>query len=235
MSTAQRALELAVRNQVTVEGIAAFEEAARAIQQSGSPTPAELAADDAAFKRAAAVASDSTSGLILTPASEDEAQVLEAEEAARAEAEATGEVPADAAQAVEEKKQSLTELSTKAKVRMAMVGNAFARSVLIRDSNHQVAMACIRSPAVTNAEAANHASNRSLDEDVIRFIANKRQWVRLYGIKVALCNNPKCPMPRAMSFLPHLRAPDLKALARSKGIPSALANAAKQLLQSRTQ
>jgi hypothetical protein len=57
--------------------------------------------------------------------------------------------------------------------------------------------------------------------------------VRLNGIKVALCNNPKCPLPVAMRFLPHLNVRDLKALARSKGIPSALCTAAKQMLSQR--
>src|SRR5256885_11624063 len=116
---------------------------------------------------------------------------------------------------------------------MAMLGNAFARATLIRDSNKTVSMACIRSPGVSDAEAHHYATNRSLDDDIIRYIANKRQWTRLYGVKVALINNPKCPLPVSMRFLSHLRPPDLKAISRSKGIPSALANAAKQLLESR--
>ncbi|HEY1585361.1 MAG TPA: hypothetical protein VGH63_06700, partial [Polyangia bacterium] len=65
MSTAQRALELAVRNNVRVEGIPAFDEAVRAIQQSGTPDPAQQAKEDAAFARAAAVALDQTAGLQL--------------------------------------------------------------------------------------------------------------------------------------------------------------------------
>ena len=82
-------------------------------------------------------------------------------------------------------------------------------------------------------EALRHATNRGLDDEIVRYIANKRQWVRLYGIKVALCNNPKFPLPIAMRFLPHLNVRDLKALSRSKGIPSALCQAAKQMLQQR--
>ncbi|MFI5288375.1 MAG: hypothetical protein ACHQ17_01930, partial [Polyangia bacterium] len=52
MSTAQRALELAVRNGVKVEGIAAFDEAVAAIAQSGAR---DADAEDAAFRRAAEV------------------------------------------------------------------------------------------------------------------------------------------------------------------------------------
>src|SRR5207249_4275065 len=65
MSTVQRALELAVRNNVRVEGIPAFDETAKAIAESGALTADEQAAMDAAFKRAAEVAVDSNAGLIL--------------------------------------------------------------------------------------------------------------------------------------------------------------------------
>ncbi len=229
MSTAQRALELAVRNHVRVDGIAAFEEAKIAIEQSGVLDPKE----DPKFKHAAEVAVDANAALLLTPTDEDEAQKLLAEEAERAEAEAEGRVAPESAAEVEDKKERLSDLSPAAKIRMAQLGNAFTRAFLIRDTNKQVAMAAIRSPSVSDAEALHYAANRSLVDEVVRFIANRRQWVRLYGVKVALCNNPKCPLPVSMRFLPHLRPQDLKALSRSKGIPSALANAARQMLTSR--
>jgi hypothetical protein len=228
MSTAQRALELAVRNNVRVEGIPAFEEAARAIQQSGAPDPQKVAADDAAFARATEVAVDQTAALGLVAVDENEAAALAEAEAAAAEqaVEAPGV-------AEDEKKQKISDLSPAGKIRLATLGNAFARAVLIRDTNRLVAMAAIRSPAVTDMEVMRYATNRGLDDDIIRYIANQRQWVRLNSIKLALCNNPKCPLPIAMRFLPHLNVRDLKALARSKGIPSALVTAAKQMLQQR--
>jgi hypothetical protein len=228
MSTAQRALELAVRNNVRVDGIPAFDEAARAIQQSGAPTTEQAAADDAAFARATDVAVDQSAGLQLVAVDEQEAEAL-----ADAEAQAAEQAVESQALADEEKKQKISDLSPAGKIRLATLGNAFARSVLIRDTNRQVAMAAIRSPAVTDMEVMRHAANRGLDDEIIRYIANQRQWVRLYGIKVALCNNPKCPLPTAMRFLPHLNVRDLKALSRSKGIPSALSTAAKQMLTQR--
>ena len=228
MSTAQRALELAVRNHVHVDGIPAFEEAARAIQQSGAPDPAKAAQEDAAFSRAAEVAVDRTAALGLVAVDENEAAAQ-----AEAEAQAAEQAVESSELAEEEKKQKISELSPASKIRLATLGNAFARAVLIRDTNRQVAMAAIRSPAVTDMEVLRYANNRGLDDEIVRFIANQRQWVRLYGVKVALVNNPKCPLPVSMRFLPHLNVRDLKALSRSKGIPSALSTAAKQMLQQR--
>jgi hypothetical protein len=226
-STVQRAIELAVRNKVHVDGIPAFEEAARAIEQSGPLTQEQAQKEDAAFKRAAEVAVDQTAALGIAAVSEEEATAQAEVEVAEAVAEAIAEGDP------EEKKQRLSDLSPAAQVRAATLGNAFTRAVLIRSRNKQVAMACIKAPGVSDPEAVHYAGDRSLDEDVVRFIANRKQWVRNYGVKLALCNNPKCPLPTSMGFLPHLRLPDLKALARSKGIPSALANAAKQMTRAR--
>jgi hypothetical protein len=231
MSTAQRALELAVRNRVRVDGIPAFDEAARAIQQSGATTPEQLAKEDASFARAAEVGLDQVTGLQLiavdAPVPGEEEPKIEEQLAAVEEAVANPEV------LDEEKKMKISELSPAGKIRLATLGNAFARAVLIRDTNRQVAMAAIRSPAVTDMEVLRYASNRGLDDDVVRYIANQRQWVRLYGVKLALVNNPKCPLPVSMRFLTHLNVRDLKSLSRSKGIPSALSMAAKNMLAQR--
>jgi hypothetical protein len=227
MSTVQRAIELAVRNNVKVEGIPAFEEAARAIAESGAKSAAQLAAEDAAFKKAAEIIVDPAAALMMAAIDEKEKLAQEEAEARQAE-----ELAENGAEKEEEKKQ-LKDLNVAAKIRAATLGNAFARAVLIRDTIKQVSMACIRSPGVTDAEAMHYAGNRALDDDIIRYIANNRAWVRLYGIKVALLNNPKCPMNVSMRLLPHLNIRDLKNLARSKGIPSALANAAKNMLAQR--
>jgi hypothetical protein len=235
MSTAQRAVELAVRNGVRVEGIPAFDEAAKAIAQSAGVS---ADADDVAFREAAVIAVDESAQLLivaLDPAEQakvDEEALVAAE--AEAALEATAETPLEAHSAEsEEKKKKLSELSPSAKVRVATLGNAFARSVLIREKNMTVAMACIRSPGVSPSEALKYAQDRSLDEDIIRFVSNHRQWTRLPGIRMALCNNPKTPMATTLRLLPTLPVRDLKNIARSKGIPSAIAKAAKQLVSAR--
>jgi hypothetical protein len=219
MSTAQRAIELAVRNGVKVDGLAAFEEAAAAISGPN---------DDAAFKKAAEVAVESK-GPALLAVEEEPAPELAVPTEEQLTAEDVSPVDEN-----DEKAKRLTELSPAAQVRAATLGNAFARGILIRSRNKQVALACIKAPGVTDAEALVYATNRQLDDDIIRFVARKRQWTRLYAVKVALCNNPKCPLPTAMGFLPHLRPPELKSLGRSKGIPSALANAARNMLRTRS-
>jgi hypothetical protein len=96
-----------------------------------------------------------------------------------------------------------------------------------------VAMAAIKSPGVRDMEVVHYASNRNLSEDVIRYIAGKREWTKLYGVRVALCRNPKTPLVEATRLLASLRERDVQNLARSKGVSSALVAQARRLLMQR--
>ena len=120
------------------------------------------------------------------------------------------------------------------KIRMATLGNAFCRQTLLRDSSRLVAMAAIRSPGITEQEVIRAAGNRAVSEDVIRYIANNKDYVKTYPIKLALIGNPKCPLALSLRMLPHVRPEDLKNLARSKNIPNALSVAARKLAATRS-
>ncbi|TPV95160.1 MAG: hypothetical protein B7733_11455 [Myxococcales bacterium FL481] len=114
------------------------------------------------------------------------------------------------------------------KIRAALLGDQFDRSVLVRDSNKMVAMATIKSPKIRDDEVVGYSANRSLSHDVIRYLAGRRDWVRLYQVKFNLVMNPKTPLSRAMALLAHLHTTDVRKVARSKNISSALAKAAKR-------
>lgn len=214
MSTIDRVVELAVRNHVRVPGLAAWDEIARAL--TGAPAGPEADAADAIFQAAA----DAASGDDTHFTTGDAEQVISEEEAAAATPKLDERVP-------------ISEMSVPSKVRLATLGNAFARATLIRDPLRMVALAAIKSPGVTEIEAARYASNQSLDVDVIRYISQKREWTRLYGIKVALCRNPKTPVAESTKMLPFLREKDLTNLSKSRGVPSALVAQCRKLLLQR--
>jgi hypothetical protein len=216
MSTVDRAVELAVRNNVRVPGLAAWDEIARALQGEKHPPTAEA---DTLF----AIAADAATGddRELTQGDGEQVRDSDAEdERERAALERTKDLPID-------------KLSIPAKIRLATLGNGFHRAVLVRDPIRIVAMAAIKSPAVTEFEAGRYAGNQSLSEDVIRYIASKREFTKLYGTKYALCRNPKTPVPESMRLLPFLREKDLVLLAKSKGVPSAVVAQARKILMQR--
>lgn len=129
--------------------------------------------------------------------------------------------------------KSIAQMKPAEKVRLALLGNAFERATLIRDSNKVVALSAIKSPRMKENEVVGFSANRSLSHDIIRYIARRRDWVKLYAIKLNLVMNPKTPMAQAMTFLGHLHPHDVRKIARSKNIPSALATAAKRKLAQR--
>jgi hypothetical protein len=213
MSTIDRVVELAVRNNVRVPGLAAWDEVARAL--SGAPP---VSADaDAMF--AAMAATNGRDDSALTTGDAD--QPLPEDEAHPA-------APAPAEEPEDERK-----LTIPMKIRLATLGDAFERGKRIRDPVRMVALAAIKAPGVTDIEAARYAGNQALAEDVIRYIAANRNWTKLYGVKVSLCRNPKAPISETARFLPFLRQKDLALLSKSKSVPSAVAAQARKLIQAR--
>jgi hypothetical protein len=166
----------------------------------------------------------------------------EGEAAADEEGEAAGEeeaaeaAPVDVDEVVEGRErrlQQLIQMKPVEKIRAALLGDKYDRSVLVRDSNKVVAMATIKSPKIRDDEIVGYSTNRALSHDVVRYIANRREWVKLYAVKLNLVMNPKTPLSRAMTLLAHLNRMDVQKVARSKNIPSALAKAAKRKVRSR--
>ena len=124
----------------------------------------------------------------------------------------------------------IASLNPAQRIALAVRGNREARTILVRDPNRTVAAAAIRSPRITEQEIISAAQSRSVGDEVVRIIANSKDMVRPYMVKLALVNNPKTPMQTAMHLLTLLRASDQKAVAKSKNVPSAVANHAKRLV-----
>jgi hypothetical protein len=216
MSTVDRAVELAVRNNVRVPGLACWDEIAKALQTEKPQPTAEV---DALFTIAADAAQEDDS-LLTKGDGEKIREDAEEDRFEKAIADKTKNVP-------------IAELSVPAKIRLATLGNAFQRGALIRDPLRVVYMATIKSPAVTEFEAQNYAGNPNLPDDVLRYLATKREWTKLYGTKYALCKNPKTPITEAMRLMPFLREKDLVILTKSKGVASAVVAQARKLMMQR--
>ena len=116
------------------------------------------------------------------------------------------------------------------KISLAIKGNKEARTILIRDANKVVAASAIRNPRVTQPEVLSAAQSRQVSDDVIRIITRSKEMTRPYAIKRALVENPKTPIPTAMRFLSLLRESDIRSVAKSRNVPTAISVHAKRLL-----
>lgn len=124
----------------------------------------------------------------------------------------------------------IQNLSVVEKVKLARFGNSEARSLLARDRNKLVSSAAVLSPKITDNEILSFAKSRNLSEEVIRIIANNREWTRNYQIQLALATNPKTAIPVALKFLNYLSDRDLKAIMRSRDVPSAVSQQSRRVL-----
>ena len=129
--------------------------------------------------------------------------------------------------------QQIATMTTGSKIKLAFLGNAEARKLLLRDKNKQVAVAVVKSGRLSESEAGSIAANKNLHGDVLREVAMNKEFLRSYKVKIGLVNNPKCPVSVAVGLVPLLQRSDLAALARNKNVPSVVRRTAKRTVQQR--
>jgi hypothetical protein len=206
MSTADRLIDLAARNGLELTGIPAFKDHVEALQGQLIPEASDepLPQDDV-FNETLAHDSDD--------------DVYDRDKVSGTE---------------EVKKQfkplsmQIADMSKAEKIRLAAVGSKGARAILVRDNNKQVAAAAISSPQVTAQEAAEAAKSKEVTEDVLRYIGNKKDWIKSGEVKHNLVFNPKTPVGISIKFLSHLRLDELRQLARSRNVSSQVRSLASQ-------
>lgn len=213
MSTADRILELAVRNGVELS-IPAFKEAAVAIrnelvvEQSEEPT-----FEDRLFNEVDQMArqTDIDSAIEDTHEVDDEGEEKLVDKL----------LPLHA---------RIAEMTVSQKIRRAMLGTSAERLLLVRDTNRLVAAAAAQSPMLNENDVTRITASRQVSDDVLRIIAQNREFTRNYQVKINLVTNPRTPFTFSMRLIPHLRDNDLRALARSKNVAAAVAQAVRQQL-----
>ncbi|HEY4117756.1 MAG TPA: hypothetical protein VGM56_07875 [Byssovorax sp.] len=217
-STADRLVDLAVRNKVELPGIAAFKEAALAIENeliaepSDEPTP-----DDLMFREAQEVAEE-----IAAKTSADEDTHDEDEEGAE-------NLKAKFLPLY----MQVANMTMSQKIRSAILGTREMRMLLVRDRNRLVQSAAVRSPLMQENEAVLIAKNRNSAEEVLRIIGTTPEWMKSYQIKRSLVENPKTPVAVATRLVTQLRESDLRAVAKSKNVTGPVKDAARRHLDRR--
>jgi hypothetical protein len=212
MSTADRLIELCVRNNVELS-IPAFREAALAIKNELIPEPSEEPTfDDILFRETQEAAARIALG-------EDED---------------THEVDDEGEERVKPKiiplYARMAEMTVSQKIRCATLGSAAERLLCVRDSNRLVAAAAAKSPLLKEPEAVQISASRVVSEDVLRLIALNRDFTRNYQVKLNLVSNPRTPFTFSARLVPLLRESELKMLAKSKNVSSAISTAVRQQL-----
>lgn len=127
----------------------------------------------------------------------------------------------------------IMKMGMKDRMRLAMKGDREARNILIRDPNRIVCQAVVNNPRITEQEVEKIAAMRSITEDVLRQLANNRQWQRSYAIIHNLARNPRTPIANVLPILTRLQLRDLMALSKNKNVSDAVRRQALRLTQTR--
>ena len=212
MSTADRLVDLAVRNNLELN-IPAFKQAVAAIQNQLIPEPTEEPAfDDELFKQV-----EQLSEQMPSEVEED-----------------THELNDEGQEELKRKFQplyaQLGNMTVSQKIRRATLGTGVERMLLVRDRNRLVASAAAQSPMLKENEATLIAASRSVIDDVLRIIAQNKDFTRLHQVKLNLVCNPRTPFTFSSRLIPLLRDSDLKMLSKSKNVPGAIQTAVRQQL-----
>lgn len=126
-------------------------------------------------------------------------------------------------------------MSVSQKVQLAFRGDRMIRMLLVRDRNKLICSSVMRNPRMSEQEVEAIAGMRNVDEEVLRLLGNRRDWISKYNIMVTLCRNPKAPIGVVLPFVNRLTLRDLKGLKDDKGVPAVIREVAKKTYLNRTQ
>ncbi len=116
------------------------------------------------------------------------------------------------------------------RLKLALRGNREARTILIRDTSLMIRRYVLLNPRVTDDEILMVVRNRQVDKELLEVVVRNKEWMNNYQVKLAVVKNPKTPMTISMKYISTLMVRDLRMMAKSKNIPTAVNSAAKRII-----
>jgi hypothetical protein len=124
----------------------------------------------------------------------------------------------------------IRDMSMAERIKLALKGNKEARTLLLRDTNPQIQRLVLQNPRITEEEILMVAKDRNTDEDILATLADSRDWTKIYALRVALVENARTPVAKALRLLATLGEKELSRLAKSKSVPNIVAVQSRRML-----
>jgi len=208
MSTADRMIELAVRNNVEV-GIPAWKEAAHAILQELIPEPTgEPTPDDVLFaqnmKLAESIRSasgDTVESTHVLKEDSDEEELVDKY------------VPLY---------REIAQMTVSQKIRFASVGTPEAILILVGDPSPLVSLAAAKSPQMNESIVEQIAKRRNVSGDVLSSFGQRPEYLKRLSTKRDLMKNPKTPPTLALRLINYFQEHELTRMSNDKNISGSI-------------
>ena len=128
-----------------------------------------------------------------------------------------------------ETKQNETQA---AKIHLAMHGNRDQRNAILRDQNRTLYPYVLKNPQLTTDDVIAIAKNAQMTPDVLKMIAERREWFQRPQIAIALARNPKTPPDVAVRALDYVPLDVLRQIAKGAGaLPHVVTAARKKTIK----
>lgn len=116
------------------------------------------------------------------------------------------------------------------KINQALKGDRDARAAILRSPNRPLHVHVLRNPGLTLDEIAQIARMTTVSVDVLRQIAERREWGHRPEIAIALIRNPTVPPPVAIALLAYVGEAELRQLAKDSRTREPIQRAARKRL-----
>jgi hypothetical protein len=126
--------------------------------------------------------------------------------------------------------ERLPGLAVGERVTIARRASPAALPHLRRDPSRQVIAALLENPRLTEGVLVPMVASETTLPAVLELVAKNRRWGNRYGVRQAICRNPRTPTATALQQLPLLKKGDLRAVASQHSLHPAVRQRARLLL-----
>jgi len=115
-----------------------------------------------------------------------------------------------------------------AKIHLAKYGGKEDRMRIMREGDRSLHRHVLRNPGLRLDEVTFIAKMTTVAVDLLKAIAERREWVQRPEVALALVRNPKTPVPLAVKLLQHLAPAELRRLAKTSSVRMPILQAARK-------
>ncbi|HWF38947.1 MAG TPA: hypothetical protein VG322_10535 [Candidatus Acidoferrales bacterium] len=117
------------------------------------------------------------------------------------------------------------------KLTLARRGPARVAGAILAEGHAQAVKLALNNAFLTESQILKVLARSDIPERVVAAIAQHAKWSCQYNVRMALLQNPNTPIPCVLSFLPQLRAADLKEIGKLEDLPQQIRKYVEQKLK----
>jgi hypothetical protein len=140
----------------------------------------------------------------------------------------TATAPASGRPAVVSAGAKLASASNTEKIQIALHGSRDERMLILRDLNRTLHPYVLKNPNLQLDEVVGIAKMTTVGPELLKSIADRRDWAQKPEVAVALVKNPKTPVGIAVKLLDHVSPAELRQIVKHSSVAEPIVKAARK-------